>query len=166
MPVRPMLPADIPEVLRIQADAYPPAILESADTFQRKLTLFPRGCLIYEESNRAHGYIFSHPWQGLRPVPLDFDALILPVKSDGYYIHDLAVETACRGKGIGKLLIDQVLRLRELIDLPRCLLVAVQGTEAFWAQFGFAPAGTLIYANAGPATLMIREERSTVLGCA
>jgi GNAT superfamily N-acetyltransferase len=159
MSIRGITPADISDVLRVQEDAYIPDLLECANTFSRKLTLFPEGCLGYCLEGRLEAYVFSHPWRFGESVPLDQVIAALPENPDCLYIHDMAVGKALQGKGIARALLLELFNLAERMKLKRFALVAVQQSEPFWARWGFRPQHAMIYGKDVAATYMtlVRE---------
>jgi hypothetical protein len=52
---------DIDDVLAVQKKAYLPALLETGETFRRKMKLCPDGA--WGVSSELQGYIFAHPWK-------------------------------------------------------------------------------------------------------
>jgi ribosomal protein S18 acetylase RimI-like enzyme len=156
MIIRKLVSSDLPDILRIQQNVYRPELLESSDTFSRKLMLFPEGCLGCEDDGVLCAYVFAHPWQGDSPVPLDDSNLLLPPKPDALYIHDLAVETAYRGRGLAQDLFGRLLRLAEEKGLGTMSLVAVQNSETFWQRLGFKRGHALSYGPGVSAVFMVR----------
>lgn len=154
MKIRELATADIPEVLRVQDDAYLPQLIESAETFLRKMKLFPAGALGCVDGERLCGYLFCHPWTDGEIVSLDSATLQLPVNADCLYIHDLAVEKACRGRGVARHLMDRGIALAKKAGLRQFGLVAVQDSEPFWARFGFATLRSFEYVPGVPASFM------------
>lgn len=154
MLIRGLTPEDIPEVLRVQKDAYRPELLESAETFLHKLNLFPEGCLGCFADVELGAYVFSHPWTAGDVVPLDHPLTALPKTPDCLYIHDLAVATRLRGQGVGAALLQRLLELAERRQLRHFGLVAVQDSEAFWQRWGFEARRTFAYVHGVAGTYM------------
>lgn len=161
MPIRRLELADIPEVLRIQKEAYAPQLLESAATFIRKLTLFPDGCLGYDSDGVLCGYAFAHPWRSGSVAPLHDEFLELPSDADCLFVHDVAVAERQRGRGIGHELILALFGIGERMKVARYTLVAVQASESYWQRFGFRAVETLGYAQGIQGARMTLERPDT-----
>lgn len=157
MIICPIHHADLDAVLRIQADAYRQELHESADTFARKLTLFPEGCVAVEHLGTLIAYVFSHPWKGEETIPLNADTLVLPSDPDSYYIHDLAIEPAYHGHHIGHLLVDHLRVVCDALSLHHCILVSVQDSEHFWNEQGFTSQKRFQYTPTVSAVLMMMD---------
>lgn len=139
--LRPMRPSDLPQVLAVQAEAYGAAMHESADTLGSRLALSPTTCWVAVDASAAvAGYLLTHPWQVQAPPPLDtvFDAL--PEAPDCWYVHDLALAARTRGAGVADRLYAAALTQAQRLHLHVSALVAVQGSQGFWARFGYTPA--------------------------
>jgi predicted N-acetyltransferase YhbS len=147
--------ADIPDMLEVQREAYAPALHEPASSFEEKLTLFPRGAVGAFEEGRLTAYAVTLAWRGDAVVPLSKALGALPESPDTLFIHDLASSPAHRGKGVAKSLIERVFAIASEMKIAKFSLVAVQGSEPFWARFGFSPAESFLYAPGVQATRMI-----------
>lgn len=154
MPIQPLTVGDVPQVLEVQKDAYLPQLIESAETFVKKMQLFPRGCLGFFDEGKLLAYVFSHPWSGDQVVPLDCGLADLPEAPDCLYIHDLAVRRDSRSRRIGGQLVEALFSLAQTLRIRRFMLVAVQGSEGFWTRWGFIPQGSLDYAAGVKGTRM------------
>ncbi len=152
--VRPLLARDIPDLLRIDHESYIPELRESEAAFLSKMALFRAGALGCFDGNDMCGYVFALPWRGPAVVGIAQVLDALPADPDVMYIHDLVVAPACRGRHVASTLLDEILRLAESLHLDRFALVAVQGSEPFWARAGFAPTATFEYVPGVQATRM------------
>ncbi|WP_374658567.1 GNAT family N-acetyltransferase [Inhella sp.] len=150
--LRPMREDDAEAVLSIQRQAYPPSHHESWAVLGRKRELWPDGCWVVQAAGGARGargasdallgYVFSHPWQRGRPVPLHGLIDALPEAPDGFHLHDLALHADARGQGLAPQLVAQALAAARAAGLKQLSLVAVQGSQGFWARQGFLPSGS------------------------
>ena len=66
------------------------------------------------------------------------------------YIYHTAVKPSERNKGIGKSLVDTVMKAFENIGINKVALVVFESNEtgnAFWEKIGFVPRDDLVYRN-------------------
>ena len=155
MLLRQLALADIPDMLEVQREAYAPSLHEPASSFEEKLTLFPQGALGAFEGGRLVAYAVTLAWRGDSVVPLSKELGALPADPDTLFIHDVASSPAHRGKGAAKRLVERVFAIASEMNITKFSLVAVQGSEPFWARFGFSPAESFVYAPGVTATRMI-----------
>jgi ribosomal protein S18 acetylase RimI-like enzyme len=155
--IRALNAADVPKLLVIQLEAYPPALQENAGTFEDKLSLRPPGAFGAFLGAALCGYVISHPWTRDRVVPLGLARTVLPEKADCVYIHDLAISAAFRGMGIARLLVSRVFDFGNRLDLDAYTLMAVQSSESFWSRFGFRVVERIEYVPGVIGSEMIRE---------
>lgn len=136
--IRAFAPADLAAALAIQARAYPPFLVESADAFASRLTAAAPYGLVAEVGGRLAGYLLAHGWPPGAPpalaAPLDPQ-----VTGEILFLHDLAVAAPGRGRGIGRRLVAHALALAGRDGLTGAELVAVEGADRFWASLGFVP---------------------------
>ncbi|WP_348541579.1 GNAT family N-acetyltransferase [Vibrio fluminensis] len=132
-----MLESDWDSILRIQAEVYHDGVLEELEVLKSKSIVSPTSCFVCEtlEGDIA-GYLLSHPWDCSTPPKL-FEPLTSAKGRDQFFIHDMAVSARVQGKGVGRLLIKQVLTLTEKLGMKKINLVAVQGADSYWARLGF-----------------------------
>lgn len=140
MPWRPMLPTDLPAVLRIAAAVHP-GYPEGAAVFAERLALFPAGAWLLAEGGVALGYALAHPWPAGQAVPLDTLLGALPASGERLlYLHDLALLPAARGRGQGAAAVALLRGVAVRAGLAGLGLVALPGTARFWRAQGFHPA--------------------------
>ncbi len=150
--------ADIPAVLRVQRACYRDELIESADSFLKKLALYGAGCRGAWTKTRLSGYVFAHPWRVGDVVDLDSDSYVLPADANCMYVHDLAVDPSERQQSIASRLFQAVVAVAEERGLNRFALVAVQNSEPFWSRWGFSVQREFPYAPGVPASYMLSEE--------
>lgn len=140
--------------MAIQFQCYASCYLESAEAFLHKLFMHPGGCFVHDVAGLVAGYIVFHPARLGWVAPIDF-LYDMPVPDpECMYVHDLAVDPAFRGKGIGRILFDEVVAAARARGLDRLTLVAVQDAEAFWERMGFHKERDIVYGGR-PATYMV-----------
>lgn len=131
---------DLGRVLEIQANSYPPEILESEEAFAKRISLFPNGCKVVEEKGEITAYLICHPWKSGTIPSLSCSDLELPPTSDVLHIHDVAVSPSARGRGIASLLAEEASRLASAHVYQTITLVAVQEAHKFWQRHGYVDA--------------------------
>ncbi len=129
--------ADMADVLRIQDYCYTEIDPESFDSLQAKILASPSTCLIAESSEGAVGYLISVPITYPNLPALNSPTFELAAGADTLYIHDLAVDSAGRGKGVAQSLVRASINAAKRSGLTRACLVAIQKSQSFWEQFGF-----------------------------
>lgn len=135
--LRPMLVSDLPDVLRIQSLSHCSGFEESAAVLERKLELAPAYCWVALDDERLVAYLFSHPWQGSDPPSLHQRLPALPATADVWFVHDLALDPAVHGRGVGFRLFRKARHQARAAGWVRSLLVAIQGAEQFWMRQGY-----------------------------
>jgi ribosomal protein S18 acetylase RimI-like enzyme len=137
-PVRPMLAGDIPAVMQIQAECYPPSMLESEDVFRARLALTPATCWIWSPApDNAAAYLFSYPSRkdAITPLGAQFKLAAAP---NCLYLHDLAVAPAARGQRAANALVAAALEHARAAGMAWSALVSVQRSQDFWSGLGYA----------------------------
>ncbi|KAH9902330.1 acyl-CoA N-acyltransferase [Xylariomycetidae sp. FL2044] len=127
---------DIKALARV-ADIVHTDLPESNHVFEERAKLFPEGCLALVDNNgELCGYAISHPIRRRDPPALDtlLGGEIAP-GADQYYIHDVCVLPAWRGRGLASQAINRLLVVAERFQ--SACLVAVYGTAPFWGRYGF-----------------------------
>lgn len=128
---------DIHAILAVQALCYPTNLIESAATLQRKQQLSPETSWLIETEGKVIGYLFCHPWHGATPPALKKELEQIPAPADRFYIHDLAIAPAGRGKKLAEQLLQHALSWAQQAQFSQAMLVAVLGADAFWKKHHF-----------------------------
>jgi ribosomal protein S18 acetylase RimI-like enzyme len=125
------------DVLRIQEYCYTEIEPESSESLQAKIVASPATCLLAESSEGAVGYLIAVPIVYPNLPALNAPMFELSKGADTLYIHDLAVASAGRGKGVAQALVRTAIDAAKRSGLARACLVAIQNSQKFWEQFGF-----------------------------
>jgi ribosomal protein S18 acetylase RimI-like enzyme len=125
------------DVLRIQDYCYTEIEPESFESLQAKILASPNTCLIAESSEGGTGYLIAVPIVYPSLPARNAPTFELSVDADTLYIHDLAVDSAGRGKGVAQALVRASMNTAKRSGLSRACLVAIQNSQRFWEQFGF-----------------------------
>jgi ribosomal protein S18 acetylase RimI-like enzyme len=143
--LRPMLDADLPAVLAVQAACYPPAMQEAFDVVLARLRAAPETCLVASDGegegagvgDPVCAYVFAYASRLGAVTPLGAGFAPAP-DADTLYIHDLAVAPHALGRGLARRLATELAALGLARGLPHAALVAVQDSRRFWEGLGFA----------------------------
>ena len=125
------------DVLRIQDHCYTEIEPESLESLQAKILASPETCLIVESSEGAVGYLIAVPIIYPHLPTLNAPTFELSADADTLYIHDLAIDSAERGKGVAQALVRASIDAAKSRGLSLACLVAIQNSQKFWKQFGF-----------------------------
>ncbi|MCX8145494.1 MAG: GNAT family N-acetyltransferase [Azovibrio sp.] len=155
--LRRMAPADLEQVLAIQAQAYPPALHETADVFAGKLRAFPASNWVVEGASGLLAYLFAQPARHCLPPPLH-DPGAPVAAADALHLHDMAVRPEARGLGLARHLMRQAQAWGRQQGLGWMTLVAVGSASDFWQRLGFVPArARKSLSGYGPAALYMHR---------
>lgn len=110
---------------------------ESPAVFAERQALFPAGAWLAEQGGAIVAYALFHPWRAGRPPKLDTLLGALPAAADVLYLHDVAVDPPARALGLARRLVERLPGIARALSLPALELVAVPGTDRFWAGHGF-----------------------------
>ena len=152
--VRPLVSADLAEIARIERESYPPELREGEAALLSKMALFRAGALGCFDGGRMCGYAFALPWKAGTLIGVGQVLDALPAEPDIMYVHDMVVDPACRRQGVASTLFGEIARLADLLKLARFVLVAVQGSAAFWQRLGFHAVESFDYLPGVAATRM------------
>jgi GNAT superfamily N-acetyltransferase len=134
-----MTPDDLVQVLALQQRCYPLPYHEPLSAFDNKLQRSPGSAWIALASGQTIAYLVTLPVDEAHFPALHADTWQPPERARWLYLHDLAVDPDHRGSGAGQRLIERALALAQQRGLGGLALVAVQGSEPYWARQGFQP---------------------------
>lgn len=142
MYVRRMEVEDLPAMMVIQAEAYFDVMQECVSSFCEKLHASPQTCFVCcDEDGRVTGYVITVPIKRFYPPRLNDPVCEVPVDADCLYLHDMAVGSLFRGKGVGALLVEAVRKVFYDLEFEYISLIAVQEAHTYWAFYGFEEVG-------------------------
>lgn len=137
MRVRLMQAADLPAVMQIQTECYPPAMVEPADVLRERLHVAGAWAWVAEGGAGLGAYLCGYPSHLGKVTRLGavFEGVDEP---DCLYLHDLAVSPSAQGLGLGAALIRQAWAVAQRSGLTHSALVSVQASRAYWQGQGYA----------------------------
>ncbi len=136
--IRTMREGDLPDVMRIQKDAYHAVAPESFEVMDSKRRGGEEFCFVCLQGGRVEGYLLAHPWESASVPHLNSKLCELPAVCDSIYLHDLAVSAALRGKSAGRLLAEALDCAVRRSVYRKSHLTAIQAAERFWEKMGYA----------------------------
>lgn len=131
---------DLGSVQRIQQLAYTPELLEPVEVFSTRLSLAPDFCFGAREDAESRAllaYLIAHPWPADQSPGLSRELAALPAGCDAVHLHDMAVNPAAGGRGLGRALLEHLVAVSEAAGFAQITLVAVQDAAGFWKKMGF-----------------------------
>ncbi len=131
-----MQAADIPAVLQIQSDCYQPALLEGEAAIRQRLLAAPQTAWVAADREGVCAYLVAYP-SVIGTITALGGQFELPASPDTLYLHDLAVASRLRGRGVGPALADFAWGQAASLGLRFSALVSVQDTLAYWRRLGY-----------------------------
>ncbi|MEC4723725.1 GNAT family N-acetyltransferase [Noviherbaspirillum sp. CPCC 100848] len=132
-----MTQADVPEVMRVQAGCYHPSMLESEGAIRARLKTVPDLSWVAQANGRISAYLVAYRSRLGKLGALGAPFNVAP-DPDTLYLHDLAVDTACKGQGMGPLLVRMALDRACSESLAYSSLISVQSSRDFWERQGYS----------------------------
>lgn len=148
------------QVERIQQGAYSDELQEDIDKLKLKNDIPGAICRLAvlmapteKGGTSAHSirgeeavmaYVLSHPFNKASVPPLNADITeytegTVKENERNLFLHDFCLCESMHGKGLGKTLVQQYLKLAQTKGFSSISLVAVQSSQAFWRGAGFSP---------------------------
>lgn len=149
--IRLMREDDLHGVWAVQRAVYPPPYHEDVSFVMHRRTAFPAGSFVVTDDakdNLIVAYAQCYPWNrvaALESPPSLHDgsaldaigaALAGPTSEAIMFMHEVTVWE--QGRGLGRLLMEQLLQVARDHGFSTALLVAVLGNEPLWSKFGFS----------------------------
>lgn len=128
---------DMPSVAAIAAEVHP-GFFEAPEVLAERQQLYRNGCYLLEISEKAVGYVLSHPWRAGDLPALNTPLGAIPADADTYYVHDLALLPVTRRIGAASHIVDALAKHAQAQGFATLHLVAVNDSQGFWEKHGFA----------------------------
>jgi ribosomal protein S18 acetylase RimI-like enzyme len=137
---RPLQTADLDQLLALQRQCYGDAFLEPRGAFEAKLQAAPDACWVAERQGELIAYLVSLPVEGSQLPSLHATQWLRPAAPQWLYLHDMAVAPQARGSGAAATLLAHLRAFAQSLLLTEIGLIAVQGSQTYWARQGFVAA--------------------------
>lgn len=124
---------------RIQKLAYAQYLLEDLNVLKEKANVPGHFCFLVVEpgSEDVIGYVLAHPYPEEKIPSLNTSQLVTSATDvRNVFLHDMALDPSCAGKGLGKRVISQLLEKVREQGYKSMTLVAVQSSDKFWNKAG------------------------------
>lgn len=132
-------PSDWSHVDRIQKLAYAQYLLEDLNVLKEKANVPGHFCFLIVElgSEDVIGYVLAHPYPEDKIPSLNTSHLFASANDvRNVFLHDMALDPSCAGKGVGKRVISELLEKVQEQGYKSMTLIAVQSSENFWNKAG------------------------------
>ncbi|MBY9067890.1 GNAT family N-acetyltransferase [Hyphomonas sp. WL0036] len=144
----PMTGAHLASVVKVQAEAFTPDLLETPAVFADRLARFGEHFRVALMADRTVGYLVCFPWKlGDTPVNNENFPETLP-DPDCFYIHDMALLPEARGSGLARAMLEDAYAQADRMGFDAVSLVAVGQSGSYWDKMGYVP-----YTAVSPAKL-------------
>lgn len=123
------------EVDRVQSLAYTADLVEELDVLKQKADIKGHFCFLIQKdlSSETLGYVLAHPYPKNQIPPLNSKNLsALADNERNVFLHDMALNPSCSGKGIGKLAVELLIAKVKSQGAKSMTLIAVQSSSSFW----------------------------------
>jgi GNAT superfamily N-acetyltransferase len=142
--VRLLSDGDWDAVVDLELRTYAPAGLsEGRAALQARVTASPSTCFVLDLDRRLAGYALALPYpESAYPELAGTEATAFA--SSNLHLHDLVIAEHLRGRGLGRHLLRHLTATALARGFRRISLVAVTGSDTFWADNGFVAHGDIV----------------------
>ncbi|MEV8451614.1 GNAT family N-acetyltransferase [Streptomyces sp. NPDC052095] len=135
--VRAVRGGDWDAVVALEAAAYGAAgLTEGRAALESRAAASPATCFVLDHGNRTAGYLLALPYPMFTYPDLDRTEDVV-FHSRNLHLHDLVVAEDLRRRGLAGLLLGRLLTVAAAKGYATVSLVAVGGSDTFWAAQGF-----------------------------
>ncbi|MGF1427758.1 GNAT family N-acetyltransferase [Kitasatospora sp. LaBMicrA B282] len=129
---------DWPGIAALETAVYTPlGLSEGRAALESRARTSPATCFVLEHDRRTAGYLLALPYPPGRFPQLDRPEGSAE-RSDNLHLHDLVIGAPHRGRGLARQLLAHLTATAAAAGYRRISLVAVGGSDTFWAAQGFA----------------------------
>jgi ribosomal protein S18 acetylase RimI-like enzyme len=128
-------------VVALEREAYTGlGLSEGRAALQSRAAASPETCFVLDVGSRTAGYVLALPYPLLRYPDLERTEETATACTPGNLnLHDIVVAPGLRRRGLARHLLHHLTGIARARGDERISLVAVGGTERFWAARGFVP---------------------------
>ncbi|MEW2549062.1 GNAT family N-acetyltransferase [Streptomyces sp. NPDC047002] len=152
--IRHVADGDWDALVALEAAAYAPSGLsEGRAPLESMVRASPSTCFVLHQGARLAAYALALPYPESAYPALAATGAAARASSN-LHLHDLVVAADLRGRGLGRHLFGHLAATALAQGYLRISLVAVGGSDTFWAARGFAPHPEIaLAADYGPGAL-------------
>ncbi|GGV22022.1 GNAT family N-acetyltransferase [Streptomyces spectabilis] len=136
--IRAIADADWDGIAALEAAVYTPlGLSEGRAALESRAASSPGTCFVLDGGRGAAGYVLALPYPLFQCPDLTLgEASAFP--SRNLHLHDLVIAEHLRGGGLARRLLRHLSATARSLTYERISLVAVGGSDTFWAAHGFA----------------------------
>ncbi|WP_282790995.1 GNAT family N-acetyltransferase [Streptomyces sp. CC224B] len=136
--IRHIAEGDWDGIAALEAEVYTPlGLSEGRAALESRARASPGTCFVLDDGHAAVGYVLALPYPPFHCPDLSRDeGAALP--SRNLHLHDLVVAGDLRGHGLARRLLRHLSATARSRTYERISLVAVGGSDTYWAARGFA----------------------------
>ncbi|MBQ1125260.1 GNAT family N-acetyltransferase [Streptomyces sp. A73] len=151
--VRHILHSDWDSVAALERDAYAGlGLSEGPAALQSRASASPGTCFLLDVGSRTAGYLLALPYPAFRYPDLEQAQGATAFRTRNLHLHDIVVTRTLRRRGLAQQLLRHLTRTAQARGHERISLVAVGGSERFWAARGFVPHPGVVPPGSGYGT--------------
>ncbi|GAA4799886.1 GNAT family N-acetyltransferase [Streptomyces ziwulingensis] len=136
--IRRIRDGDWDAVVALERTAYAGlGLVEGRAALQSRAALSPDTCFVLDADGRTAGYLLALPYPAFHCPGLGQDEAPRPAAGN-LHLHDLVVAPALRRRGLARHLLRHLTAVARGRGDTHLSLVAVGGSDRFWAARGFA----------------------------
>jgi GNAT superfamily N-acetyltransferase len=125
-------------IVALEARAYAPlGLSEERAALESRVRASPATCFVLDVEQRVAGYLLALPYPAFEYPDLTRTEEVV-FRSRNLHLHDVVIAEHLRGRGLAKRLLHHLTATAEAQGYEQISLVAVAGSETFWAANGFA----------------------------
>lgn len=126
-------------IAELEAKAYSASGLsEGRDVLMSRARVSPETCFVAQRGQELAGYVIALPYPPFEYPDLA-EAEHSAHRTDNLHLHDMVVAERFRGRGLARRMLDRLTAVASALTYDTISLVAVGGSDAFWAANGFRP---------------------------
>jgi ribosomal protein S18 acetylase RimI-like enzyme len=152
-------------IVALEAGAYAAiGLSEERSALESRVRASPTTCFVLEFEQRLAGYVLALPYPmyaypDLTRSEKEIPATGTPGSPPGnLHLHDLVIAESRRGRGLAKHLLRHLTATAESDGFEQISLVAVNGSDSFWAANGFiARPGVVPEGSYGPDSVYMSK---------
>ncbi|MFE0172948.1 GNAT family N-acetyltransferase [Streptomyces sp. NPDC059002] len=135
--VRHIADADWDGITALEARAYTPlGLSEGRAELESRMRASPGTCFALDLGSRLAGYLLALPYPEHEYPDLRSTEGAAPA-SRNLHLHDVVIAEDLRHRGLARHLVDHLMETARAHGYERISLVAVGGSDTFWAARGF-----------------------------